>query len=897
MQISRIISVKNIISFRYRNFSCKKLFLSAFLILAAASPLFSADPAVAFSGPQYRVLLLHSYNPEYSWTAKITEGVEKVLEESDLRIYLKIEYLDTKSFLFEDLRPILLETLKAKYGGDSFDAIICADDNALLLLLELDEKPFNSVPIVVCGIDSNWQLVKKNRDQITGVFEKGDDLDALKLALRMYPDSRHFVGIWDTSDEGLLFRERAREQVRNELYSLDLIELFDLTVEELIEELSKLPDDSVILSYRFKQDRLGRILTEKESYNLITENCHFPFFTGSDLGIELGATGGVVTSGVRQGEEAALRLVRILKGERVADVKPLEVSPNAIMFNYEQLSRSGLKLSDLPEGAVIIDRPPSFYEIYRTQIWMALIFMILQAIAIIILLFNIVRRRYAEKRLRTANQRLDYLLSSTSAVLFTLDQEDGRVDFISRNCEQVTGFSPEEFQADPGLWRQRINSEDTKKWRNSLAESKETEPSNSEYRFLHKDGSVRWIFEGKQKLEHEIVGYFIDRTVAKLSEEQMSQMQKMEAVGRLAAGVAHDFNNMLAVIIGYTELMLEDLGPGDENLDNLQEIKKAADHSADLTRQLLAFSRKQVIEPRTVDLNKLVRNAEKMLQRLIGEDIEIKFFLEPKLKTTRLDPSQLDQILLNLVVNARDAIEGAGEITVETQNILMDEEYCSSRVDARPGDFVMLAVSDTGCGMDDKTISQVFEPFFSTKKTGKGTGLGLATTYGIVKQNGGFIHIYSEPNHGSTFKIFLPAISDKTIQETEKPLQEDSGGDETILVVEDEKSVRRMAAITLERNGYKILEAESPDEAIKISSEYGDVIHLLLTDVVMPGMNGRELQIQLTATRPGIKVLFMSGYTANVIAHSGVLDPGLSFIQKPFRPKDLSLKVREVLDQ
>ena len=290
-------------------------------------------------------------------------------------------------------------------------------------------------------------------------------------------------------------------------------------------------------------------------------------------------------------------------------------------------------------------------------------------------------------------------------------------------------------------------------------------------------------------------------------------------------------------------------------------------------------------------------NSEKhAYRRLIGENIEIEFHLEPKLKTTSIDPSQLDQILVNLAVNARDAIMGAGKITVETQNMLIDEDYCEKRMESNQGEFVMLAVSDTGCGMDDKTISQVFEPFFSTKKTGKGTGLGLATTYGIVKQNGGFIHVYSEPGKGSTFKIYLPAINDEVSEETETAKLKDPGGNETILVVEDEMSVRKLAAITLERNGYKVLEADSPAEAMKISSKYKGVIHLLLTDVVMPGMNGRELQKQLTAARPEIKALFMSGYTANVIAHHGVLDPGLHFIQKPFRPKDLSLKVREVLD-
>lgn len=561
------------------------------------------------------------------------------------------------------------------------------------------------------------------------------------------------------------------------------------------------------------------------------------------------------------------------------------------------MSRSGLKLADLPEDAVVINRPMSFYQTYRVQIWTLFILLILQTIAIFLLLLNIARRRLAERRLSTAVQRLEYLLSSTSAVLFALNSKDGRVDFISSNCELVTGYSPEEFEADPEFWQQRIYSEDTEKWLEKLAEVQKSGFSNLEYRFLHKDGSIRWILEGRQKLEVETVGYFIDRTISKLSEEQMSQMQKMEAVGRLAAGVAHDFNNMLSVIIGYSEIMLEELDPGEKQFKKLQAIKDAANRSADLTHQLLTFSRKQIIEPRIVNLSELVSASEQMLRRLIPENIKIIFSLEPGLKATRLDPSQLDQILINLVINARDAIEDVGKITVGTQNILMDEEYCREQFDCESGEFVMLAVSDTGYGMDDKTISQVFEPFFSTKAEQKGTGLGLATTYGIVKQNGGSIHVYSEPGKGSTFKIYLPAINEDIDEKTADAETKDAGGNETILVVEDEYNVRKIAVTALARNGYRVFEAASPAEAIRISSEYKEDIHLLLTDVIMPGMNGRDLQLKLVSSRPGIRTLFMSGYTANVIAHHGVLDPGLNFIQKPFRPNDLSLKIREVLDQ
>ncbi|EMS80039.1 histidine kinase,response regulator receiver domain,GAF domain-containing protein [Desulfotignum phosphitoxidans DSM 13687] len=383
----------------------------------------------------------------------------------------------------------------------------------------------------------------------------------------------------------------------------------------------------------------------------------------------------------------------------------------------------------------------------------------------------------------------------------------------------------------------------------------------------------------------------------KKTEQQLQQAQKMESVGRLAGGVAHDFNNMLGVILGHTELALLQADENHELHDDLKEIQKAAKRSADITKQLLAFARKQTISPKKIDLNDTVESMLNMLRRLIGEDIDLVWQPGAHLWPVKMDPSQIDQILANLCVNARDAISGVGKLTIETGRKTFDEEYCKEHAGFIPGEFVLLAVSDNGCGMDKDILDNLFEPFFTTKEVGKGTGLGLATIYGIVKQNNGFINVYSEPGQGSTFKIYLPRLVDD--KETDKAVPEKkviAGGTETILLVEDEPSILRMTRMMLERKGYTVLSAATPSEAVEKAKSHSGAIDLLMTDVVMSEMNGRDLSRQITDLYPDIRLLFMSGYTANVIAHQGILDDGVSFIQKPFSMADMTENVRKLLD-
>ena len=382
-----------------------------------------------------------------------------------------------------------------------------------------------------------------------------------------------------------------------------------------------------------------------------------------------------------------------------------------------------------------------------------------------------------------------------------------------------------------------------------------------------------------------------------LLESQLLQAQKMESVGRLAGGIAHDFNNMLGVILGNVDLAMRKIAPDHPLQKELLGINTAADRAADITRQLLAFARKQTISPKLLDLNETVESMLKILRRLIGENIELSWMPGAALWPIMLDPSQEDQILANLCVNARDAISDVGKLTIETENVVFNEQDCAKHGNLIPGEYVMLAVSDNGCGMDKDTRERIFEPFFTTKGVNEGTGLGLATVYGIVKQNNGFINVYSEPGQGTTFRIYLPrqeghVSSAKETVETEMP----KSRGETVLLVEDEPSLLEMTSEILEMLDYTVVAAGSPGEAIRLSGEYCGKIHLLMTDVIMPEMNGKDLAERIQPARPEMKCLFTSGYTADVIAHHGVLDEGVQFIQKPSSIRALALKIREVLE-
>jgi PAS domain S-box-containing protein len=517
---------------------------------------------------------------------------------------------------------------------------------------------------------------------------------------------------------------------------------------------------------------------------------------------------------------------------------------------------------------------------------------------------DISTQRRAQEALRATDQRLRLAAKAANVGLWDWDIQTNQ-SFYSHEWKSQLGYEDHEIGTSFDEWQSRVHPADLEGALQRMF-AFIADPRlkyNAEFRLRHRDGSYRCILSHASLMRDEhgkairMLGSHVDITEERAAQTKLHQAAKMEAIGQLAAGVAHDFNNLLTVINGYSDLLLGKLSPGDPMRDLLLQIHKAGVRAGSLTRQLLVFSRQQAVEPKVLNLNAVVSDVERMLLRLIGEDIVLTTSLSPSLGTVSADPGQIEQVLVNLAVNARDAMPKGGRLTIETRNVTLDESYCRAVPDLHPGGYALLAVTDNGTGMDAATKAKAFEPFFTTKPVGKGTGLGLATVHGIAKQSGGHVEVYSEVGQGTTFKVYLPLVFDAA-PKAEKPA--DAGGmppgSETILLAEDDDAVRALALHILRGCGYRVIEAYNGADAVQLAQTHKGPIQLLITDVVMPFLGGRELAAQIAAARPDCKVLFLSGYADDALVHHGVLEGDHAFLQKPFSPAVLARKVRRVLE-
>ena len=516
------------------------------------------------------------------------------------------------------------------------------------------------------------------------------------------------------------------------------------------------------------------------------------------------------------------------------------------------------------------------------------------------------QRKRAEEAVRKSEARLRSVLEASTDAFWEWNVATG-ASFLSPRWAELLGYRLDELEPHVGTWERLVHPEDAPRVMEELKAHLEGASPRfvSEHRVITKSGEEKWLLDRGKVVERDadgkalrMVGSYIDISERKSLEFRLVQAKKMEAVGRLAGGIAHDFNNLLTVIKGFSDLALEKLDTDDPARGDLELIREAGEKATDLTRQLLAFSRLQVLQPTVLNLNTVVAEFETLLHRTIGEDIEILTVLDPALGRVKADPGQVEQILLNLAVNARDAMPDGGELTLETANVELDDAYSNQHVVVTPGHYVMLAVTDTGVGMDEETQSRIFEPFFTTKEKGEGTGFGLATIYGIVKQSGGYIWVYSEPREGTTFKIYLPRVEEETSTvRRQLATAEVEGGSETVLLVEDDEMVRAFALRVLTDRGYQVLVSAHPEEALQICQNREESIDLLVTDLVMPGCTGIELAERIGQLVPGVKTLYISGYPGKGVLHNGQLEEHVDFLGKPFSASALARKVREILER
>ncbi len=851
-----------------------------------------------------QVLVLNSYHAGYEWADGTIKGIREQFDESGEKVDLYIEFMDTKRYSDDDHFSHLRELYKYKFSDRNFDVIIACDDNALNFLLANRKNLAPRVPIVFCGINNFTPSRIAGYENITGVVEGVNFRANIDLALELHPNLKRIVVIGGSTLSIVSMRRRLEQVVPEYVDRVKFDYLVNLSMSDLLKRLEDVPRSDVVFHLGVQKDKDGKNYIIKHSNKLTTSRCKAPVYTCWNHMITPGVFGGYVVNSVSQGRTAADLAMRILRGEDADDIPVITESPNSYMFNHNQLQRFGIDMSSLPESSIILGRPFSFYETYKKTIWSVVSAFILLLSIVAILARSITLRKSAEEALRESAEKFRGLFNDALDMIHIVDANGNIIDVNQAELETMA-YTRDEYIGKHILEIVHPDYQTVSKTAlDSAFEGKEVRELETAWITKHgkridvEVNAVPQIERGKIVSVRAIAR---DITERKQTEEEKKELeakfqeaQKMEAIGTLAGGIAHDFNNLLMSIQGNISLMLLNIDSTHPHYKFLTTIQNEITNGAELTKQLLGYARKGRYYVQLININELVEKTA-MSVGIARREISIHQELAGDLFAIEADQGQIQQVLLNLLVNAADAMPGGGDLILKTANVT-DKDIKGKVYDPKPGDYVLLTITDTGTGMDKETIKRIFDPFFTTKEMGRGTGLGLASTYGIIKGHGGYIDVDSEPGRGTTFTIYLPA-TEKKVEKAAKPAEQMVKGTETILLVDDEERVLDVYIWVLKGLGYTVLGAKDGREAVEIYEENKDKIDLVILDMVMPRMGGGEAYDKMKEINPKVKVLLSSGYSIDSEAKEILARGCDAFIQKPFGMQELSQRIREILEK
>lgn len=894
--------------------SCGIFFLISLILLAVAR----SDSGREKS----HVLVLHSYHGELPWSRGLMQGLERGFQDSGLPLVMHVEYMDGIRHRQEENFPVMKDYLSQKYARVPLQGVLATDDVALDFLLLYRDEIFPGLPLVFCGPNDFTPERLEFQERITGIAENPDMRGTIGLIRRLHPKASSIAVVSDRNPASLRVIEGLKK-IAGELGQPGLFSLLtDASLEALLAELQALPRGTPVVFHAFLRDASGKTYASNlKNLRLLASRSGLPFYTFKKIDIGEGAVGGAVISEERMAEIAAGMVLQILKGLPPQGIPVIYHTPQVYLFDYPKLRDFKIPPEILPAGSILINRPFPLYHEHRTAFYIAgAALLLLLCLLIVLTLKNRRERRHrrnAEQHLRESQDRYRSIIVVSNTGAWEFNRETNH-QWCSPEYFSMIGHDAAEFTMNGGdnlrqVWTDFLHPEDREP---ALAFFRDYLNRGSEglyeqhFRMRHKEGHWVWIWSrGKTlcrpdgSLTPLTLGTHINISDIRDAEArreklqaQLLQAQKMESVGILAGGVAHDFNNLIQVMRGNLELLAMGATLDTRSMQRLDVVAGAMDRAAKLVQQLLFFSRKAESSRVRMDINDEIRMLSHLLERIIPRMISMELHLCSGISPVCADPVQMEQALLNLANNAADAMPEGGRLIFETKNVDLDDSFVKTHEGACRGPHVLISVSDTGCGMDAETLSHAFDPFFTTKEVGKGSGLGLASVYGIVKAHGGYLQCYSEPGHGTVFNVYFPVVDEggtelKTLPEPSLP----GTGSETLLLVDDEAHIREMGREALENAGYTVLCAGSGEEALTIYGEEVQRIDLILLDLNMPGMGGHRCLRELLKKNPHARVLISSGYSANGQAMEALASGAMGFIGKPWLLKELMEKVREVL--